>query len=131
MVGAGGLPLGSPHYRGPRRRHDSLQHDWGGACADCRDEADEPRALAPGERPIHRDQTEPAVTITHVIDFVPGEKPYECTIAVDFFPAGESVRMVVTVEPMRDEEFTQRSIKGFISQLRKLEGRFLEGRFAE
>ena len=71
------------------------------------------------------------LTITHVIDFVPGEKPYECTIAVDFFPAGESVRMVVTVEPMRDEEFTQRSIKGFISQLRKLEGRFLEGRFAE
>jgi hypothetical protein len=62
------------------------------------------------------------LTITHVIGFVPVEKPYECTIAVDFFPAGENGRMVVTVEPMRDEEFTQRSIKGFISQLRKLEG---------
>ena len=39
--------------------------------------------------------------------------------------------MVVTVEPMRDEEFTQSSIKGFISRLRKLYGRFLEGRFAQ
>ncbi|MGB6603995.1 MAG: SRPBCC domain-containing protein [Steroidobacteraceae bacterium] len=71
------------------------------------------------------------LTITHVIDLGPGVKPEECTIAVDFFPAGESVRMVVTIEPMHDEEFTQKSIKGFISQLRKLEGRFLEGRFAE
>jgi hypothetical protein len=50
-------------------------------------------------------------------------KPDECTIPVDFLPARESVRMVVTVEPMRDKEFTQR----FISQLRKLEGRFLAG----
>jgi uncharacterized protein YndB with AHSA1/START domain len=67
--------------------------------------------------------------ITHVIDFVPGVKPYACAIAVDFVPTGESVRMVVTVEPMHDEDFTQKSIKNFISQLRNLEGRFLEGRF--
>jgi uncharacterized protein YndB with AHSA1/START domain len=71
------------------------------------------------------------LTITHVIDLGAGARPEECTIAVDFFPAGESVRMVVTIEPMRDEEFTQKSIKGFISQLRRLEGRFLEGRFAQ
>ena len=71
------------------------------------------------------------LAITHVVDFGPGLKPEECTIAVDFLPAGESVRMVVTIEPMRSEEFTRRSQLGFISQLRNLEERFLEGRFAE
>ena len=71
------------------------------------------------------------LTITHIVDFGPGLKPEECTISVDFVPVGESVRMVVTIQPMRDEEFTRRSVKGFIEQLRKLEGRFLEGRFVE
>jgi uncharacterized protein YndB with AHSA1/START domain len=71
------------------------------------------------------------LAITHLVDVVPGEKPYECAIAVDFVPVGESVRMVVTIQPMPDEEFTRRSVKGFIEQLRKLEGRFLEGRFVE
>jgi DNA-binding transcriptional ArsR family regulator len=102
-----------------RGRHDSLRHDCGGTCADCRDEAD-------GLEPSHAVQTEPAADHRACHRLRTGEKPDECTIAVDFFPAGESVRLVVTVEPMRDEEFTQRSIKGFISQLRKLEGRFAE-----
>src|SRR5271155_2061319 len=56
------------------------------------------------------------LTITHLVEVIPGEKPYECTIAVDFVPAGESVRMVVMIQPMPDEEFTRRSIKGFIEQ---------------
>jgi uncharacterized protein YndB with AHSA1/START domain len=71
------------------------------------------------------------LAITHIVDLGPGLKPEECTISVDFVPVGESVRMVVTIQPMRDEEFTRRSVKGFIEQLRKLEGRFLEGRFAD
>jgi uncharacterized protein YndB with AHSA1/START domain len=62
--------------------------------------------------------------LAHVIDFVPGVKPYEQTIAVDFFPAGDTVRMVTTIEPMHDEEFTQTSIRVFSSQLKMLEGRF-------
>jgi uncharacterized protein YndB with AHSA1/START domain len=71
------------------------------------------------------------LTITHVIDLAPGLEPEECTIGVKFFPVGESVRMVVTVQPMREAAFTEKSIAGFISQLRNLEGRFLEGRLAE
>jgi len=62
--------------------------------------------------------------LAHVIDFVPGVKPYEQTIAVDFFPAGDTVRMVSTIEPMHNEEFTQTSIRVFTSQLEMLEGRF-------
>src|SRR5690348_11406529 len=64
------------------------------------------------------------LSLTHVIDFVPGVKPYESTIAVDFFPAGDSVRMVTTIEPMHNEEFTQTSTRVFIGQLEMLERRF-------
>ena len=64
------------------------------------------------------------LTLTHVIDFVPGLKPYESTIAVEFFSAGDAVRMVTTIEPMHSEEFTKTSIRVFTSQLKMLEGRF-------
>jgi uncharacterized protein YndB with AHSA1/START domain len=64
------------------------------------------------------------LAITHMIDFIPGVKPYESTMVVEFFPAGESVRMVVTLEPMHSEEFTKMSTMGFTSQLTKLDRRF-------
>jgi uncharacterized protein YndB with AHSA1/START domain len=64
------------------------------------------------------------LAITSVIDFLPGVTPYESTIAVDFFPSGDSVRMVVTLDPMHDEEFTRMSTMGFTSQLTKLDKRF-------
>jgi uncharacterized protein YndB with AHSA1/START domain len=64
------------------------------------------------------------LTLTHVIDFVPGVKPYESTIAVEFFPAGDTVRMVTTIEPMHNAEFTKTSIRIFTSQLKMLEERF-------
>jgi uncharacterized protein YndB with AHSA1/START domain len=66
------------------------------------------------------------LVLTAVIDFVPRVKPYESTIAVDFFPAGDSVRMVTTLAPMHDEEFTQIAITVFAGQLKILERR-LEG----
>jgi uncharacterized protein YndB with AHSA1/START domain len=64
------------------------------------------------------------LTLTHVMDFLPGVKPYESTIMVEFFPAGDFVRMAVTVYPMHNEEWTKLSIEGFTSQLRKLDKRF-------
>lgn len=64
------------------------------------------------------------LTLTNIIDFVPGVEAYESHIQVDFLPAGDSVRMVVTVEPMHDEEMTQRAVMGFNSQLTKLDQRF-------
>ena len=66
------------------------------------------------------------LAITHLIDFLPGVDPYESTISVEFFPSGESVRMVVTLDPMHNEEFTRMSTMGFSSQLAKLEKRFGE-----
>ena len=64
------------------------------------------------------------LVLTHVIDFVPGVKPYEQMIAVDFFPAGATVRMVTTIEPLHNEEFTQTSVRVFNNQLRMLDARF-------
>jgi uncharacterized protein YndB with AHSA1/START domain len=64
------------------------------------------------------------LAITSVIDFLPGVPPYESTIAAEFFPSGETVRMVVTLEPMHDEEFTGMQTQGFTSQLSKLDERY-------
>jgi uncharacterized protein YndB with AHSA1/START domain len=64
------------------------------------------------------------LAITHVIDFLPGVKPYDSTMVVEFFPAGDHVRMVITLEPMHDEETTKLSTEGFTSQLTKLDRRF-------
>jgi uncharacterized protein YndB with AHSA1/START domain len=64
------------------------------------------------------------LALTHVIDFLPGVKPYESTMAVEFFPAGPNVRMVVTLDGMHDATFTQMQREGFTSQLTKLDKRF-------
>ena len=64
------------------------------------------------------------LTLIHVIDFLPGVGPYENTIAVDFVPSGEFVRMVVTLDPMHDEKFSNMQVMGFTSQLTKLDKRF-------
>jgi uncharacterized protein YndB with AHSA1/START domain len=64
------------------------------------------------------------LTLVHVIDFLPGVKPYDSTIVVDFIPNGEFVRMVVTLHPMHDAEFSNMQLQGFTSQLTKLDKRF-------
>jgi uncharacterized protein YndB with AHSA1/START domain len=62
--------------------------------------------------------------ITNVIDFLPGVATYESNIAVDFSAASGSVRMVVTLDAMHNDEFTKMQKDGFTSQLTKLDARF-------
>lgn len=69
-----------------------------------------------------RPKSRPA--LTHMIDFLPGVKPYESSMVVEFFPSGQSVRMVVTLDGMHDDEFTKMQTMGFTSQLTKLDKRF-------
>ena len=64
------------------------------------------------------------LSITHVIDFLPGVKPYDSTMAVEFFPSGDSVRMVVALDPMPSAEFSKMQTMGFTSQLSKLDKRY-------
>jgi len=39
---------------------------------------------------------------------------------VDFFAVGANVRMVLTLDPMHSDEWTQRAVMGMESQLGKL-----------
>lgn len=64
------------------------------------------------------------LTLTHVIDFVPGQAPYETLIDVAFIPAGDQTRMVVTLHPHIDPNWTRMSVEGFSSQLTKLDRRY-------
>lgn len=62
--------------------------------------------------------------LVHVIDFIVGKEPYESAIEVDFSPAGDHARMVVTVHPHLDPHWTKMAVQGFTSQLTKLDRRF-------
>jgi uncharacterized protein YndB with AHSA1/START domain len=62
---------------------------------------------------------------TSHVDFVPGHEPYEQLTTVDIEPAGEEVVVTMTVEPMHDEEWTQRLLTGRANELDNL-GRVLE-----
>lgn len=64
------------------------------------------------------------LTLTNVIDFIPGVTPYESHITVDFAVVGDRVRMVVTLDAMHSEAVTRMQEEGFTSQLTKLDTRF-------
>lgn len=64
------------------------------------------------------------LVLTNVIDFLPGVAAYESKITVDFSVSGDTVRMVVTLDPMHSEEFSKMQKEGFTSQLTKLDARF-------
>jgi hypothetical protein len=64
------------------------------------------------------------LVLTNVIDFLPGVEPYENDIAVDFTAMGDTIRMVVTLNPMHVPAFSKMQEEGFTSQLTKLDKRF-------
>ena len=67
------------------------------------------------------------LVLTNVIDFLPGVAPYESDIAVELLASGGRVRMVVTLDGMHNEEFTNMQKEGCTSQLTKLDERFASG----
>jgi uncharacterized protein YndB with AHSA1/START domain len=56
----------------------------------------------------------------HRADFIPGVEPYDVGARVEFHPDKGAVRMVLILDPMHSDEWTQRSVMGMESQLRKL-----------
>ena len=42
-----------------------------------------------------------------LIDFVPGHEPYEHLTTIDIEPAGDRTNVVMTVDPLHDETWTQ------------------------
>jgi hypothetical protein len=61
-----------------------------------------------------------SIAWSHRADFIPGVAPYDLGNQVEFFAEGGSVRMVLTLDPMHSDEWTQRAIMGMESQLGKL-----------
>lgn len=60
------------------------------------------------------------------VDFVPGLEPYDHLTTVDLHPEAGGVRVVMTVEPMHDEVWTERLVAGRTNELDNL-GRLLAG----
>jgi uncharacterized protein YndB with AHSA1/START domain len=58
--------------------------------------------------------------VLYIIDFVPGQSPYENNIVAELIPQGASVTMRVSIDAHPQDEWTQRSAQGFNSQLTKL-----------
>lgn len=56
----------------------------------------------------------------HLADFIPGVEPYDVATAVEFRAEGQGVRMVLTFDPMHDEQWTRQAVMGWESQLERL-----------
>jgi uncharacterized protein YndB with AHSA1/START domain len=65
---------------------------------------------------------EKRIAYTHRADFIPGVAPYDVGNKVEFFVLGESVRMVLTLDPMHSDEWTRRAVMGMESQITKFAG---------
>jgi uncharacterized protein YndB with AHSA1/START domain len=63
---------------------------------------------------------EKSIAYTHRTDFIPGVEPYDVGNKVEFFAEADKVRMILTLDPMHSEEWTQRAVMGMESQLGKL-----------
>ena len=65
------------------------------------------------------------IAYNSVVDFVPGVKPYDQLTVVDLTPSGDRVRVVMTADPMHDDEWTQRLVMGRENELNNL-GKLIE-----
>jgi uncharacterized protein YndB with AHSA1/START domain len=55
----------------------------------------------------------------HLADFVPGVAAYDIATEVELYAGAPGVRMVVTIDAMHDERWTEMAVKGWESQLGK------------
>jgi uncharacterized protein YndB with AHSA1/START domain len=55
-----------------------------------------------------------------LIDFVPGMAPYRHLTTVEITPEGDGSRVVMTMEPLHDDEWTQRLVAGRANELDNL-----------
>jgi uncharacterized protein YndB with AHSA1/START domain len=68
-----------------------------------------------------------SIAYTHRADFIPGVKPYDVGNKVEFHAEKGGVCMILRLDPMHSDEWTQRAVMGMESQLGKL-ARLFAGR---
>lgn len=61
----------------------------------------------------------------HLVDFVPGQKPYATALAVDFTTDAGVVDMVLTFQRLHDAEWTERQRMGWEQELGRLDALLL------
>jgi uncharacterized protein YndB with AHSA1/START domain len=57
----------------------------------------------------------------HLADFIPGVDPYDVATIIELEAKAGRVRMTLTLDPMHNDEWTQRATMGWESELGKLE----------
>ena len=57
---------------------------------------------------------------TSLVDFVPGVDPYEFLTVIDIAPGGTGSTVVMTMEPLHDEVWTERLLAGRANELENL-----------
>ena len=57
----------------------------------------------------------------HLADFIPGVEPYDVATAVELQPMGQDVRMILSFDAMHSDEWTERAVMGWNSELGKLD----------
>jgi len=57
---------------------------------------------------------------TTLADFVPGVEPYDVATAVELYPTATGVRLILTLDAMHDEHWTQMAVMGWENELGKL-----------
>ena len=60
------------------------------------------------------------IAYTSLIDFVPDHEPYDHLTTVDLEPVDGGTRVVMTIEPLHDEVWTQRLVDGRTNELENL-----------
>ena len=60
------------------------------------------------------------LVLTHHTDFIPGVAPYDATAVVELEATAQGTRLVLTLDPMHDETWTQRAVMGWESELGRL-----------
>ena len=57
----------------------------------------------------------------HLTDFIPGVEPYDVATVVDFQREAEDVRLILSFDAMHSDEWTERAVMGWTSELGKLD----------
>jgi uncharacterized protein YndB with AHSA1/START domain len=61
------------------------------------------------------------LAFSHYADFIPGVEPYEITHLVELHEVAGGVRVTVAIDRMHDDYWTEMAVKGWTSQMQKLE----------
>ncbi|HMF94044.1 MAG TPA: SRPBCC domain-containing protein [Vicinamibacterales bacterium] len=57
----------------------------------------------------------------HLADFIPGVDPYDVATIVEMVPTAGGVRMTLTFDAMHSDQWTERAVMGWTSELEKLD----------